>query len=146
MTIQKILLEFDPKPENLLPLLERVSEFFGFVSPEQATLIAEYFSLPESKVFETASFYDSIGVKPKAKVVVRVCSSTNCATRNSFRLISEIENLFKIKMGDENNSKICLEEVSCLGRCGEGPIMTVNGKVYEKVTKSSAYEILKEYV
>lgn len=146
MTIQKILLEFDPTVQNLLPLLEKVNAVFGFVSAEQTALIASYFSLPESQVFETASFYDLIRIKRTAEVVVQVCSSVNCATRDSFHLVAEIENLFKIKAGDENNLKIKLEEISCLGRCAAGPVMVVNGKVYEKVTRSSVYEILKGYI
>ena len=152
-TIQKILLEFEPEMKNLLPVLKKISAIFEYISQKEAEIIAEYFSVSVAKIFETASFYDLIKTKKSANIVIQICSSANCAVNNSFSIISEIENIFRIKAGDENyayrqagNPKIKLETVSCFGRCGEGPIMIVNGKIYERVTKNSAHEILKEYI
>ncbi|HRY82638.1 MAG TPA: NAD(P)H-dependent oxidoreductase subunit E [Candidatus Moranbacteria bacterium] len=135
-TIQKILLEFEPKVENLLPALKKTSATFGYVSEEDAQKIAGYFSIPQSKVFETASFYDLVKTKKQPQILIQVCSSANCAVNNSFEIIREIENSFKIKA----------EEISCLGKCGEGPIMIVNGKIYEKVNLSKLRDILEEYL
>lgn len=145
-SIQKILLEFEPKIENILPALKKISVAFGYVGEKDANLVAEYFSVPESNVFEVASFYGEIKIKKPPQILIQVCSSANCAVNNSFSIIQEIESIFKIKVGDENSSKIKLEEISCLGRCAEGPVMVVNGKFYERVTKSSLHSILGEYV
>jgi NADH-quinone oxidoreductase subunit E len=145
-TVQKILLDFDPLKKNILPALKKISVDFRYVSQENAQLVAEYFSVPLSKIFETASFYDLIKTEKPANISIQVCSSVNCAIKNYFEIISEIENALKIKVGDGFNSKINLETVSCLGRCGEGPIMVVNGHVYERVTKSEVHKILKEWI
>ena len=144
-TVQKILLEFESKAENLLPALKKISAVFGYISEKEIDLIANYFSLSSTKVFETASFYDQIKTEKTTQLLIQVCSSANCSVNNSFQLVREIENLFKIKAGDDN-LKVSLEEISCLGRCAEGPIMVVNGKIYEKVSKSSVHEILKDYI
>jgi NADH-quinone oxidoreductase subunit E len=146
LTVEKILLEFDPNAENLLPALKKISAAFGFVGEKDAALAADYFSVPFAKVFETASFYDLINTKKPAGLVIQVCSSTNCVLRNSFSIIKEIEGIFHVKCGDENNPKVKLEEISCLGRCGEGPIVVVNGKVFTQVTTSSVHGILEEYL
>jgi NADH-quinone oxidoreductase subunit E len=135
-TIQKILLEFEPRAENLLPALKKISAAFGYVDEKQAKKIADYFSISSAKVFETASFYDLIKTKKQPQISIQVCFSANCAVNNSFEIIKEIENSFKIKV----------EKISCLGRCGEGPIVIVNGKIYEKVTRSSSHAILEEYL
>lgn len=145
-TVQKILLEFEPKNENLLPTLKKISAVFGYISEKDAEIVADYFSVSLAKVFEIASFYDSIQTEKPASVIIQVCSSANCAVNNSFSILAEIENLFRIKSGDDNNPKIKLEEISCLGRCADGPVMVVNGKIYERVTKSSVHSILKEYL
>jgi len=136
ITVQKILLEFESKAENLLPALKKISAVFGYISKNEIDLIADYFSLSPTKVFETASFYNQISTEKPPQVLIQVCSSANCSMNNSFEIIKEIESVFKIKV----------EEISCLGRCAEGPIMVVNGKIYEKVSKSSVHEILKEYI
>lgn len=145
-TIQKILLEFEPKKENLLPVLKKISAVFGYISEKEANMVADYFSITLSQVFEIASFYDEIKTKKFPDLMIQVCSSANCAVNNSFSVISEIENLFRIKSGDDSSLKVKLEEVSCLGHCADGPVMMVNGKIYQKVTKSSVHSILEEYM
>ena len=146
LTIQKILLEFESKAENLLPALKKISAVFGYVSEKDIDIIADYFSISSAKVFETASFYDQINTEKPAQILIQICTSANCSVNNSFQILKEIENLFKIKAGNDSIPKIKLEEISCLGRCAEGPIMVVNGKIYEKVSKSSVHEILKEWL
>lgn len=144
--MEKILLEYDPEIDNLLPALRKISADFGYISQNDGQKIAGYFNIPLSKVYETASFYDQIKLKKQPFLLIQVCSGTNCAMSGTFAIISEIENYFKIKAGDEFNSKVKLEIISCLGRCGEGPIMVVNGKVHNGVTPSSVHGILKEYL
>jgi len=145
ITIEKILLEFDPEPKNLLPALKKISAVFGYVSQNDAHKLADYFSVPMNQVYETATFYDEIRVKKQPGLLIQVCSSTDCAVNKSFEIVREIENFFKIKVGDEFNPKVKLEVISCLGRCGEGPIVVINDKVYLMVTVSSVHGILKEY-
>lgn len=144
ITTEKILLEFDPEKRNLLPALKKVSAAFGYISELNAQKTADYFKLPLSKVYETASFYDQINVEKKADLVIQICSSPDCALGGSLKIVKEIENYFRIKAGSDSNPKIKLEMISCLGRCGEGPIMTVGDKVYTNVTKSSIYGILEK--
>ena len=145
-TVEKILLEFDPAAENILPALKKISAAFGYISEKDAEKIADYFSVPIAKIYETASFYDLIKIKKQPPLVIQVCSSANCALNNSLKIVKEIENYFHLKTGDENNPKIKLEMISCLGMCGKGPILVVNGRVYTEVSVSSIHEILKEYI
>ncbi|HHE45805.1 MAG TPA: hypothetical protein ENL05_00420 [Candidatus Moranbacteria bacterium] len=145
-TVEKILLEFNPEKSNLLLALKKINATFGYISEKSAQKIADYFSLPLSQVFETASFHNALNVKKPPRLVIKICSGANCALNNSFQTIKEVENYFKIKADREDNPEVKLETVSCLGRCGEGPVMMVNGKVYTKVTKDKIYEILKEWV
>lgn len=145
ITTEKIILAYDPKPEYLLPALKDISASFGYVSLSDARKLADYFTLPLSKVYETASFYDQVKVKKQSEIVIQVCSGTNCAVNNSFHLIREIENSFRVKAGDDSNQKMKLEIISCLGQCGEGPIVVINGIIFTNVTTSRLYDILEEY-
>jgi NADH-quinone oxidoreductase subunit E len=144
-TIEKILLKFDPEAKNLLSALKRVSGSFGYICEKDAQKIADYFELSLAKVYETASFYDLLLTKTSARLEIKVCSGGDCCLGGSTELVKEIENYFRIKAGDEFNPRVRLEKISCLGRCAEGPIVVVNGKMYEKVTASSVYKILGEW-
>lgn len=145
LTVEKILLEHDPNAQNLLPALKKISTAFGYISEKDALKVANYFELSLAKVYETASFYDLLKTKMLATLEIKVCSGGDCNLNGSIEIMREIENYFHIKAGDENNPKVRLKKISCLGRCAEGPIVVVNGRAYEKVTKSSIYEILDNY-
>lgn len=145
ITTEKILLEFDPEPKNLLPALKKISAAFGYVSEPDAGKTADYFRIPLAKVYETASFYDQIKVARQPGLIIQICSSPNCALNDSFKVIEAIENYFHIKAGDQFSPEIKLEIISCLNQCGEGPVMLVNGKVYTNVTTASLYKILEEW-
>jgi NADH-quinone oxidoreductase subunit E len=146
VTVEKILVSYDPEVQNLLPVLKKFSAVFVFIGSIVAEIVAEYFGLSLAKICEVASFYDLIKTRKPANLEIKVCSSGDCALGSSAEIIQEIENYFRIKAGDEFNPKVRLEKNSCLGRCAEGPIMIVNGKVFEKVTVSSVHRILGEYV
>lgn len=146
MTIEKILLEFSPRASNILPALRQISAVFGYLDAKNAEKVADYFSIPKSKVYETASFYDLISIKKPQLLTVKVCFSTHCALQDAKKIIGEIEKILHIKLGDANHPKFKLEMMSCVGRCGEGPIVMVNGKVYERVTTSSVHGMLEEYL
>ncbi len=153
MTVEKILLDFDPELKNLLPVLKKISAGFGYVGEKEAQKVADYFAVPLSKVFETASFYDLVKVKKQPSLLIQICSGSNCATKNAFKVIREIETQLHIKAGDDfhacrqaGNSKVKLEVISCLGQCGNGPVMIVNGNVFTKVTPDSVDDILRNYI
>ncbi|MCX6761644.1 MAG: NAD(P)H-dependent oxidoreductase subunit E [Candidatus Moranbacteria bacterium] len=144
-TTSKILLDFDPEAANLLPALKKINVAFRYISEVDAEKVAEYFELPLAKVYETASFYDLLETKKPAILEIEVCSGGDCTLGESAGIIKEIENRYRIKTGDEFNPKVRLKKISCLGRCSEGPIMIVNGKVYEKMTASGVHKILGEW-
>jgi len=146
MTIEKILLEFDPELKNILPVLKKINFKVGYIGEREAQKVADYFSVPLSKVYETASFYDLIKTKKQPPLVVQVCSGANCAVKSAYKVITEIENKLHIKAGDDFNPEVKIEVISCLGQCGSGPIVIVNGKVFNKVTPSSIEEILRGYI
>ena len=146
MTTEKILLEFDAESKNLLPALKNISASFGYVSEADAQKTADYFLLPLSQVFETASFYDLIKTKKQPNLVIQVCSGADCEMGSSHEVIREIENQLHLKAGDDFNPKVKLEIISCLGQCGSGPIMVVNGNVFTQVTPSSVDDILRNYI
>lgn len=146
MTIEKILLEFDAQSKNLLPALKKINAVFNYVGEAEAQKVADYFSMPLSQVFETASFYDLIKTQKQPSLVIQVCSGANCAVKSSYKVIREIESQLKIRAGDEFNPKVKLEIISCLGQCGSGPVVIVNGNVFTKVTPSNVDDILRNYI
>jgi NADH-quinone oxidoreductase subunit E len=145
-TVEKILLSYDPKPENILVVLKSINEAFGYVSKKDAIKMADYFELPISKIYETASFYDLIETKKQPPLCIKLCSSLYCSVNQSESVKKAIENYFNIKAEDEFHPKVKIKMISCVGECSRGPVMFVNGKMYSMVKASDIYEILSHYV
>lgn len=146
LTVEKILLEFSPSANNILPAICKINSTFGHIDNARAEKIADYFSVSKSEIYETASFYDLVNTEKPTTFTVKVCFSTHCALKEAKRIIAEIENILHIKLGDMNHSKFRLEMTSCMGRCADGPIIMVNDKVYERVTVGGVRVILEEYL
>ena len=45
VTVEKILVSYDPEVQNLLPVLKKISAVFGFIGSKDAEIVAEYFGL-----------------------------------------------------------------------------------------------------
>ena len=146
MTIQKILLQYTPERENLLRAVKEINRVFGCFDAEAAEQVAKYFSINSAAVYSAASFYDEIRKEPFNGVLIQVCDGINCMHRSGGAIVENIERLFGIKAGDINNSKVRLERISCIGRCLQGPIVIVNGTIFENVNPSSVDDILRSYM
>ena len=144
--IEEILKEYSPEKINLLPVVKKINRELGFFSNDALVLTAEYFQMSRSQVFEAASFYDEISTKKPCLVEVGICDSLNCENKSAEKIIQGLESFFRVKENDDSNGKLRIKRISCQGRCLSGPIMLVNGQVYEKVTPGFAVEIVKDYL
>lgn len=145
MLIQKILTTFEPKKENLLGAIREVNKEYGYVSEDAVKALSKHFGMKPAGVYSAASFYGHINIKPPSDLVIRVCDGANCDAKQAEQIIEEIEYFFGLKEGDEFNPKVRIERESCLGLCEVGPVMIVNGTVFERMTPQRVDEILHGY-
>jgi len=143
MITQKILLRYLPENKNLLPAIKSVNSEAGFISKEAIGRIARYFSISESNVFSVASFYDEINLAKIADIAIEICDGANCQTKGSDKIIEDLERIMKIKEGDAGK-KMSLKKMSCVGKCLEGPVVKINGKIYIKMTTNKVVSLLQD--
>lgn len=144
-TLQKILLEYEPHPRQLLPVLKRVKAVLGYVSQQKIYQIADYFSVSPSEAFSCLSFYDSLRISKKPNVEIRVCLSAPCEMRGASRVLEEIERFLGARVDRDKTAKLEILSASCQGRCQRGPIVIVNGNVYDHVKSQGVDDILAPY-
>lgn len=145
-TVEKILLRYEPKRENLVAATKEISQKSGFISETAVKLMAGYFDMKEAEVFSAASFYDQIKTEQPARIIIQVCDSANCQTKLADKIISSLEILLRQKAGDDFNPQIEIERISCLGRCAEGPNVVINGTLYNRMDAGKVIEIVSEYI
>jgi len=146
MTIENILLEYDSRQSNLLPVLKLIQKEYGFVSVEAVNACAEYFGVKPAAVYSAASFYDRIDTSRSHAVRITICDGTNCTLKKAEQVIKEVEHLTGRKVGDDFDQRIKISRESCLGLCTRGPIVKINEVIFERVTPQIIDDLLAPYL
>jgi NADH-quinone oxidoreductase E subunit len=131
--------------DALIPILQEVQEDQGYLSREAVTRISKHLSLPASKIYGVATFYNQFRFQPKGKYHIMVCRGTACHVKGSNRVLEMAQKLLKLKPGQTSRDRMfSLEIVACMGACGLSPVMNLNGEFYAKVTPQKLLKIIQE--
>ncbi|HNQ67488.1 MAG TPA: NAD(P)H-dependent oxidoreductase subunit E [Bacteroidales bacterium] len=132
--------------ENLIPILQDIQGNEGFLSKGSVIEVGNYLSMPTSKIFGVATFYNQFRFSPLGKFHIQVCRGTACHVLGSLTVLETIEKYVGVKAGSTSRDGIfSIEEVACMGACGLAPVISVNGNFHAKVNSESIKEILDSY-
>jgi NADH-quinone oxidoreductase subunit E len=116
----------------------------GYLTPELMDAVAEYLDLPNIHVYEVATFYSMFQTRPVGRHNVAICTNVSCMLRGADEIVEHVENKLGIKLGEStDDGRIYLKrEEECLAACCGAPMMMVDHKYYEDLTKEQVDEIL----
>lgn len=138
--------EVNEKREKLIPILQEVQEEKGYISKESIVEIAEKLTIPASKVYGVATFYNQFKLHAPGKYQIQICRGTACHVKGSKIILEALVNELKIEPGETSKDGLfSIETVACIGACGLAPVIAINGKYYSKVTPDSVIKILNSY-
>lgn len=138
--------EWKDKPGNLIMILHKVQEEYGFVSRESADTVAQMLDIPLATIYGVLSFYHFFKMTKPGEHNIQVCLGTACYLKGGEMLIDELTGLLGIEVGGvTEDGKFSLEGVRCVGCCGLAPVMTVGGEVFGKVTKDQLPGIIAKF-
>ena len=144
--IEKILQRFPHIKRNaLIPILQAVQDEFGYISEEAVARIGLHLSLPTSKIFGLATFYNQFSFSPRGVYHITLCNGSSCHMGGSGELLSEITKILDIGDGETTrDGYFSLEVQSCIGACGQSPVMAINGTYYSGIGVKEVREIIKQ--
>lgn len=135
----------DNKEDSLMYILHNAQNLFGYIPKDVQNYISKKLDIPAEKISELINFYSYFSTELKGDYKINVCVSGACAKNNSQMVLEEFESQLGIKTGfTTNDSKFNLESSGCIGVCRRSPIVTVSGKVYERVNPKDVENILNE--
>jgi NADH-quinone oxidoreductase subunit E len=146
--LQAYIGQWKEKPGNIIMILHKVQEEKGYISPESAREIADLTDTPLAKVYGVMTFYHLFKMTPPGKNQITVCLGTACYLKGGQDILDEARKVAGLKEGQtvSDDRNFSVEAVRCLGCCGIGPVMTLNGKVYGKLTTDMVSGIMKKAV
>ena len=144
--LNAIIQEHKSQRWGLIPLLQEVQEYFGFIPPESIEPIAAVMKLFLSQVQGVITFYSGFTLKPKGKYVLKVCRGTACHVKGSRSIIRLMQKEVGLKEGETSaDYQFTLETVACLGACFLAPAMLVNRTYFGKLAPPKIASILEQY-
>lgn len=144
--VEQIIEKYQRKKSSLIAVLQEMQKEYRYLPEEILTYVSTAMEISPAKVFSVATFYENFSLDPKGKYVIKICDGTACHVRKSIPILNALRN--ELGLSEEKHTTddllFTVETVSCLGACGLAPVITVNDKVYAKMTPESATELLRK--
>ena len=126
--------EWKSKPGNLIMVLHRVQQNFGYIPREVAFEVADLLDIPLAKIYGVITFYNFFKLKKPGRNQIQVCMGTACYLKGGEDIIQELEGILGVGLNTVTpDGEFSVEAVRCVGCCGLAPVMVLNGEVFGKV-------------
>ena len=131
--------------DKLIPILQEVQEAQGFLSQEAIAEIGRRLSLPASKIYGVATFYNMFRFQPRGRNHFQVCRGTACHVKGSKKVLETLQKELKIEPGKTSRDLMfSLEVVACMGACALSPAININGEFYAKVSPARILKLVEQ--
>lgn len=138
--------EWKEKPGNLIMILHKTQEEFGYVPRAAAIKISQLINVPLAKIYGVMTFYHFFKLTKPGKYNFQICMGTACYLKGGEDIIQEFENLLGVGVNQVTDDGLfSLEAVRCVGCCGLAPVAVVGEEVFGKITKDSLPEIIANF-
>ena len=127
----------------ILPLMFIVQRERGYLDAPGVSYLAKRLKLRITDVWEVATFYSMIHMKPIGQYHIQVCKTLSCKLLGSGDITKHCADKLGIQVGETTeDGRFSLSEVECLGSCGTAPMFQVNFDYHENLTLEKVDQIL----
>ncbi|PLX84310.1 MAG: NADH-quinone oxidoreductase subunit NuoE [Desulfuromonas sp.] len=130
----------------LMPVLQGIQEFYGYVPEPTVDLVAERLNVYSSQIYGVLTFYAQFHLKPRGKYIIRVCMGTACHVKGAGRIGDTIQERLGIGHAETTEDLLFTAEyVACIGACGMAPVIMVNDDTYGSISVQKTDEVIEKY-
>lgn len=131
---------------SLIQALHGIQKIYGYLPENILQVVSEGLEIPMTEIYGVATFYHLFSLEPKGRHVIKVCMGTACYVKGSQIILNRLSQELNIEVGKTSaDGNFTLEATRCLGACGLSPVITIDEKVYARVTLEDARRILDEF-
>ena len=134
------------KQGNLIMVLHKVQEHYGYVPRRVAMEVARLLDVPLPKIYGVVTFYHFFKLQKPGKYNIQVCLGTACYLKGGEDIINELEEILGIGVNSVTEDGLfSIEAVRCVGCCGLAPVLVIGPEVYGKLKKDDIAGIIAKY-
>ena len=127
-------------------ILSDIQKEYGYIPLEVQELVSAKTGISVAEIYGVVTFYSFFSLTPKGKYVIGVCLGTACYVKGAQQIVDKFSEIIGIKAGETSaDGLFTLDALRCIGACGIAPAVTINGKVYPKLTVDAVPKIVEEY-
>lgn len=135
----------DRSRSALIPLLMLVQRERGYVDNAGVNFLAKFLDLAVTDVWETATFYSMLNVRPVGKYHIQICKTLSCKIMGEPDITDHICSKLGITPGETTeDGKFTVSLVECLGSCGTAPMMQIGFDYHEDLTLEKVDKIIED--
>jgi len=144
--IQEVKALYPPESRSaVLPALRLAQEEYGWLSPEAFREVADALDVTPAYCRSAASFYDMFHLRPVGDHMVEVCTNVSCALYGAQQVLEAFERELGCGAGETSpDGAATLRTIECLGGCGWGTIVSVDGRYRHRVTPDDVPTMVAE--
>ena len=137
--------QFGNKQKELIHILHKVQNEFGYIPPDAITAAAKHLQISESEIFGVLTFYKAFSLEPRGKHLITICMGTACHVRGAPRILDEFSRRLGIGSGETTaDKKFTLETVNCVGACALGPIAITDGEYHGQLKTGDIEKLIED--
>lgn len=130
----------------LMMILSDVQKEYGYIPLEVQELVSERTEISVAEIYGVVTFYSFFSLNPKGKYVIGCCLGTACYVKGAQQVIDKFSEILGIKPGETTKDGLfTLDALRCIGACGIAPAVSINGKVYPKLSVNAVPAVIEEY-
>lgn len=129
----------------LMMILSDIQKEYGYIPLDVQQLVSEKTGISVAEIYGVVTFYSFFSLKPKGKYIIGCCLGTACYVKGAQKVIDKFSEILGIKPGESTEDGLfTIDALRCIGACGIAPAVSINGKVYPKVSVSAVPGIIEE--
>lgn len=144
--VDEILSAYEGKRSDLIPVLQRVQQTFGYLGEKVIEHISSQLGIALSEVTGVVSFYSYFTTTEPGKNTIRVCLGTACYVRGGKQVLEDLQKQLHITVGETTADRcFSLDIGRCFGACGLAPVLMVNEDIHQRVKATKLRELIEQY-
>ena len=129
----------------LMMILSDIQKEYGYIPLEVQELVSERTGISVAEIYGVVTFYSFFSLNPKGKYVIGCCLGTACYVKGAQQVSDKFSVLLGIKPGETTKDGLfTLDALRCIGACGIAPAVSINGKVYPKMSVNAVPAVIEE--
>ena len=127
-------------------ILSDIQNEYGYIPLEVQQIVSKKTGISVAEIYGVVTFYSFFSLEPKGKYVIGCCLGTACYVKGAQQIVDKFSEILGIKPGQTTeDGMFTIDALRCICACGIAPAVSINGKVYPKVTVPQVAKIVEEY-